>query len=151
MQIGPPSGAPPVVHLRGPTEAGPARVTGVRPVEGSGAEVGDEASRRGFARRAESAAEAVHSTSATALFTVIDYPRDYLDAGSARRAGARPIEGIGAAGGDEEAVRGGTARRAGTAVGTARAMPATVLHAMFEQMGGAATSVWKGMHVNLVV
>ena len=30
-------------------------------------------------------------------------------------------------------------------------MPATVLSAMFDQMGGAATSVWKGMHVNLVV
>jgi len=31
------------------------------------------------------------------------------------------------------------------------AMPAAVLYAMFDQMGGAATSVWKGMHVNLVV
>jgi hypothetical protein len=30
-------------------------------------------------------------------------------------------------------------------------MPAAVLSAMFDQMGGAATSVWKGMHVNLVV
>ncbi len=30
-------------------------------------------------------------------------------------------------------------------------MPAAVLAAMFDQMGGAASSVWKGMHVNLVV
>lgn len=150
MHIGPTSGAPPVVYLRGTTEAGPVRVTAVRAVEESGAEVGNEASRRAFLRRAEAGAEAMPSTSGAALFTVIDYPRDYLEAGSARRVGARPVEGIGAEGGDQ-AVRGGPARRDRSGVGVARAMPATVLHAMFEQMGGAATSVWKGMHVNLVV
>ncbi|MGE3771607.1 MAG: hypothetical protein AB7I32_01690 [Gammaproteobacteria bacterium] len=32
-----------------------------------------------------------------------------------------------------------------------RAQPAAMLYAMFERMGGASTSVWKGMHVNLVV
>ncbi len=32
-----------------------------------------------------------------------------------------------------------------------RAQPAGMLYAMFEQMGGASTSVWKGMYVNLVV
>jgi len=26
-----------------------------------------------------------------------------------------------------------------------------MLYAMFDQMGGAATSVWKGMHVNTVI
>jgi hypothetical protein len=34
---------------------------------------------------------------------------------------------------------------------TRRAQPAGMLYAMFEQMGGASTSVWKGMYVNLVV
>lgn len=34
---------------------------------------------------------------------------------------------------------------------TRRAQPAGMLYAMFERMGGASTSVWKGMHVNLVV
>lgn len=32
-----------------------------------------------------------------------------------------------------------------------RPQPAGMLYAMFEQMGGAATSVWKGMHVNTVI
>ncbi len=32
-----------------------------------------------------------------------------------------------------------------------RAQPAEMLYAMFERMGGASTSVWKGMHINLVV
>lgn len=32
-----------------------------------------------------------------------------------------------------------------------RSQPAGMLYAMFEQMGGAATSVWKGMHVNTVI
>lgn len=34
---------------------------------------------------------------------------------------------------------------------TRRAQPAEMLYAMFERMGGASTSVWKGMHINLVV
>jgi len=32
-----------------------------------------------------------------------------------------------------------------------RPQPAGMLYAMFDQMGGAATSVWKGMHVNTVI
>ncbi len=32
-----------------------------------------------------------------------------------------------------------------------RSQPAELLHAMIDQMGGASTSVWKGMYVNLVV
>lgn len=32
-----------------------------------------------------------------------------------------------------------------------RPQPATMLEAMFEQMGGTATSVWKGMYVNTVI
>lgn len=32
-----------------------------------------------------------------------------------------------------------------------RPQPPSILQAMFDQMGGTANSVWKGMHVNLVV
>lgn len=32
-----------------------------------------------------------------------------------------------------------------------RPQPPTILQAMFDQMGGTADSVWKGMYVNLVV
>lgn len=34
---------------------------------------------------------------------------------------------------------------------TARTMPSAVLYAMFDRMGGASTSVWKGMHVNVSI
>jgi hypothetical protein len=32
-----------------------------------------------------------------------------------------------------------------------RPQPPSILQAMFDQMGGTADSVWKGMHVNVVV
>ena len=32
-----------------------------------------------------------------------------------------------------------------------RSQPAAMLYAMFDQMGGAETSVWKGMYVNTVI
>lgn len=150
MQISQPSGPPPVVYPRVLTASGPARVAGLRPVAGSGAEAGDEAARRAFTRRVEAVAETAQSTPAAALYTTIDHPRDYLEAGSARRGRARTVEGTGAAGRDATA-HAAPARRTSAAAGFARAMPAAVLQTMFEQMGGAANSVWKGMHVNLVV
>lgn len=63
---------------------------------------------------------------------------------------ARPIEHA-TAREDSEFGQKALARQVRMAPPPPHAMPAAVLYAMFDQMGGAATSVWKGMHVNLVV
>ncbi len=70
---------------------------------------------------------------------------------AARPAGARvgPAPAV-----DETVLREDTPRSSPPLPVTApirRAQPAAMLYAMFEQMGGASTSVWKGMYVNLVV
>lgn len=44
-----------------------------------------------------------------------------------------------------------TARAYAAAVAARRRPPPGVLYAMFERMGGARTSVWKGMYVDVVV
>jgi len=63
---------------------------------------------------------------------------------------ARPIEHA-TAREEDQFDRKALARQLRTVPPPPHAMPAAVLYAMFDQMGGAATSVWKGMHVNLVV
>jgi len=69
---------------------------------------------------------------------------------AARVDAARPVEDAtaGEAGGFSQQA---LARQQRELPAPPHAMPAAVLYAMFDQMGGAATSVWKGMHVNLVV
>lgn len=66
--------------------------------------------------------------------------------GGARVHATPPVEEAGLR---EDASR--TPRSLPSEVSARRAQPAGMLYAMFEQMGGASTSVWKGMYVNLVV
>lgn len=52
---------------------------------------------------------------------------------------------------DQRASASAAARRERVGESPSGNRPADVLYVMFEQMGGAATSVWKGMHVNTVI
>lgn len=64
--------------------------------------------------------------------------------------GPRVIDAVATAERDEQRAS-AAARRELAAESPAGNRPADMLYVMFEQMGGAATSVWKGMHVNTVI